>query len=37
VLEEQLGAELAPDTVVGFGSMADIVTVLEEGKLPPQI
>jgi len=36
-LEEHLGAELTPDTVVGLGSLADIVTVLEEGRLPAQI
>ena len=36
-LEAHLGAELTPDTVVGLGSLADVVTVLEEGHLPPQI
>lgn len=35
-LEEHLGAALTPDTVVGLGSLADVVTVLEEGHLPAQ-
>jgi len=36
-LEEHMGAELTPDTVVGLGSLADVVTVLDEGQLPAQI
>jgi len=36
-LEEHMGAELTPDTVVGLGSLGDVVTVLEEGQLPAQI
>ena len=36
-LEEHMGAELTPDTVVGLGSLVDVVTVLEEGRLPAQI
>ena len=36
-LEQHMGAPLTPDTVVGLGSLADVVTVLEEGQLPAQI
>jgi acyl carrier protein len=36
-LEEHMGAELTPDTVVSLGSLADVVTVLDEGQLPAQI
>ena len=36
-LEEQMGTALTPDTVVGLGSLADVVTVLEDGHLPAQL